>query len=89
MLQTHLGSTPQEWGMMCLSGQKIHKNMIDTYTSPSRKDDIVGLVVDLNTGQLEFTRNGLSLGIAFENVKGPISPCVSLLKGQKVTLINS
>lgn len=75
--------------MMCLSGQKIHKNMIDAYTSPSRKDDIVGLVVDLNTGRLEFTRNGLALGIAFENVKGPISPCVSLLKGQKVTLINA
>lgn len=55
--------------------------MIDTFTSPSKKDDLVGLVVDLNTGRLEFTRNGLSLGIAFENVKGPISPCISLLKG--------
>jgi hypothetical protein len=75
--------------MMCLSGQKIHKNMIDKYTSPSRKDDIIGLIADLNTGRLEFTRNGLSLGIAYENVKGPITPCVSLLKGQKVTLINS
>lgn len=88
MLTNHLGSTVGEWGMMCLSGQKIHKNMIETYTSPSKKDDIVGLVVDLNSGRLEFTRNGLSLGIAFDNVKGPISPCVSLLKGQKVTLIN-
>jgi hypothetical protein len=66
---------------MCLSGQKIHKNMIDTYTSASRKDDVIGLVVDLNTGCLEFTRNGLSLGIAYENVKGPVSPCISLLKG--------
>jgi len=55
--------------------------MIDTYTSPSGKEDVIGLVVDLNTGKLEFTRNGLSLGIAYENVKGPISPCVSLLKG--------
>ena len=63
--------------------------MIDTYTTPSRKDDVIGLVVDLTTGRLEFTRNGLSLGIAYENVTGPISPCVSLLKGQKVTLINS
>ena len=75
--------------MMCLSGQKIHKNMIDTYTTPSRRGDVIGLVVDLNTGRLEFTRNGLSLGIAYQNVKGPISPCVSLLKGQKITLINS
>ena len=74
---------------MCLSGQKIHKNMIDTYTSSSREGDLIGLIVDLNTGRLEFTRNGLSLGIAYENVKGPISPCISLLKGQKITLINS
>jgi hypothetical protein len=66
---------------MCLSGQKIHKNIIDPYTTPSRKGDIIGLVVDLNSGKLEFTRNGLSLGIAFSNLKGPLSPCVSLLKG--------
>jgi hypothetical protein len=67
--------------MMCLSGQKIHKNIIDNYTSTSRKGDLIGLIVDLNTGRLEFTRNGLSLGIAYENVQGPISPCISLLKG--------
>ena len=67
--------------MMCLSGQKIHKNMIENYTTTSRRGDVIGLIVDLNSGKLEFTRNGLSLGIAFENVKGPISPVVSLLKG--------
>ena len=88
-LSTHLGSTPKEWGIMCLSGQKIHKNMVETYTTSSRRGDIIGLIVDLNTGRLEFMRNGLSLGIAYENVKGPISPCVSLLKGQKITLLNS
>ena len=66
---------------MCLSGQKIHKNMVETYPTSSRREDIIGLIVDLNTGRLEFMRNGLSLGIAYENVKGPISPCVSLLKG--------
>ena len=55
--------------------------MVETYTSSSRRGDIIGMVVDLNSGKLEFMRNGLSLGIAYENVKGPISPCVSLLKG--------
>jgi hypothetical protein len=55
--------------------------MIESYTSGSKKGDIIGLVVDLNTGRLEFTRNGQSLGIAYENLKGPISPCISLLKG--------
>lgn len=63
--------------------------MVETYTTSSRRGDVIGLIVDLNTGRLEFMRNGLSLGIAYENVKGPISPCVSLLKGQKITLLNS
>lgn len=26
------------------------------------------------------------LGFAFTDVKGPLTPCISLLKGQKVTL---
>lgn len=55
--------------------------MIENFTTPSRKGDVIGVVVDLNSGRLEFTRNGLSLGIAFENIKGPVSPCISLLKG--------
>lgn len=80
-LQTHLGSSSKEWGMMCLSGQKMNKNQPEEYTQGSRRGDIIGVIVDLNTGRLEFTRNGLSLGIAYENVKGPISPCISLLKG--------
>ena len=63
--------------------------MIENFTTPSRKGDIIGVVVDLNSGRLEFTRNGLSIGIAFENIKGPVSPCISLLKGQKINLVNS
>jgi len=26
------------------------------------------------------------LGLAFSDVKGPLTPCISLLKGQRVTL---
>lgn len=63
--------------------------MIENFTTPSRKGDIIGVVVDLNSGRLEFTRNGISIGIAFENLKGPVSPCISLLKGQKINLVNS
>ncbi|CDW80411.1 btb poz domain-containing protein 2 [Stylonychia lemnae] len=88
-LQNHLGSTAKEWGMMCLSGQKINKNIQEDYTQGSRRGDIIGVIVDLNTGRLEFTKNGVSLGIAYENVKGPVSPCISLLKGQKITLLST
>ena len=88
-LQSHLGNSAKEWGMMCLSGQKINKGQTEEYTSGSRRGDVIGVIVDLNTGRLEFTRNGQSLGIAFENVKGPVCPCISLLKGQKINLINT
>ena len=67
--------------MMSLCGQKINKNLAEEYTQGSRRGDIIGVIVDLNTGRLEFTKNGISLGIAYENVKGPVSPCISLLKG--------
>jgi hypothetical protein len=63
--------------------------LVSDYTVGFRRGDIVGVIVDLNNGRLEFTRNGESLGIAYENVKGPVSPCISLLKGQKITLILS
>ena len=55
--------------------------MIENYTTSSRKGDVIGLKVDLNIGKLEFMRNGQSLGLAYDNIKGPISPCISLLKG--------
>jgi hypothetical protein len=41
----------------------------------------VGVIVDLNQGTLEYSKNGVSLGTAFYDVKGPLSPCISLLKG--------
>ena len=87
-LQTYLGNSAREWGMMCLSGQKISKNLVEDYASGSRRGDVIGALVDLNTGRLEFTRNGTPLGVAFENVKGPVSPCISLLKGQKISLLH-
>jgi hypothetical protein len=65
----------------------MNKNVTEEYTSGCRRGDIIGVIVDLNTGRLEFTKNGVSLGIAYENVKGPVSPCISLLKGQKITLL--
>ena len=88
-LQNHLGCNAKEWGMMCLSGQKINKNIPEEYTQGCRRGDVIGVIVDLNTGRLEFTKNGVSLGLAFENVKGPVSPCISLLKGQKISLLSN
>jgi hypothetical protein len=55
--------------------------MIDPYSSPCKKGDVIGVIVDVTSGKLEFSRNGFPIGIAFFNIKGPLSPCISLLKG--------
>jgi hypothetical protein len=85
-MQTHLGASAREWGMTCLSGQKIHRNKVEEYSGGFARADIVGVHVDLNAGTLEFSKNGKMLGLAFTDVKGPLTPCISLLKGQRVTL---
>lgn len=85
-MSTHLGQNQKEWGLTCLSGQKIHKNRVEEYTGCFARGDVVGVHVDLNQGTLEFSKNGKMLGVAYHDVKGPLSPCISLLKGQRVTL---
>jgi hypothetical protein len=85
-MQTHLGASAREWGMTCLSGQKIHKNRVEEYSGNFARGDIVGVHIDLNAQTLEFSKNGKMLGVAYNNVKGPLSPCISLLKGQRVSL---
>ncbi|KAI5710851.1 hypothetical protein M8J75_011965 [Diaphorina citri] len=50
--------------------------------------DIIGTVIDLNEGTIEFYRNGFSMGIAFEKIQtGPgmaYFPAVSLSSGESV-----
>ena len=87
-MQTHLGASGREWGMTCLSGQKIHKNRVEDYCNGFARGDIVGVIVDLNAGTIEFCKNGTPLGFAYTDVKGPLTPCISLLKGQKAILVN-
>ncbi|MFM7852746.1 MAG: SPRY domain-containing protein [Flammeovirgaceae bacterium] len=64
----------------------MHRNRVEEYSSGFSRGDIVGVHVDLSAGTLEFSKNGKMLGLAFSDVKGPLTPCISLLKGQRVTL---
>ncbi len=80
-MQTHLGASAREWGLTGLSGQKIHKNRVEEYSGNFAKGDVIGVHVDLNQGTIEFSKNGKMLGLAYTDVKGPLSPCISLLKG--------
>lgn len=46
----------------------------------------MGILVDLDNQTLEYFHNGQSLGIAFEDVKGPVIPAVSFCHHKRVTL---
>ena len=76
-----MGASAREWGLTGLSGQKINKNRVEEYSGNFAKGDVVGVHIDLNVGTLEFSKNGKMLGLAYTDVKGPLSPCISLLKG--------
>lgn len=87
-LDEHLGSGPHEWGLACYSGHKIYCNdKREEYSAGCVKGDVIQVKLDLHRKSLEYFKNGESLGIAFCNLNGPVSPAVSLLKGQRVKLI--
>ena len=48
--------------------------------------DRLGILVDLDKQTLEYFRNGQSLGVAFEDVKGPVIPAVSFCHHKRVSL---
>lgn len=87
-LSGHLGSMQKEWGMACGSGLRISNGDIrEEYATSCKKGDRITVCVDCTKKTLEFYRNGISLGIAFTNIVTPVSPAVSLLKGQRVSLV--
>ena len=87
-LSGHLGLDQNEWGLACYSGQKISdRDRREEFTSPSKRGDVITARVDLRNKTLEYFRNGESLGVAYSDVRPPVIPAVSLLKGQRVTLV--
>lgn len=87
-MHDHLGAGKQEWGLACYSGHKIScGDQREEYSSGCSKGDIIEVKLDLHHKKLEFLKNGENLGLAFNNLTGPVIPAVSLLKGQRVKLI--
>nr|CCA16459.1 conserved hypothetical protein [Albugo laibachii Nc14] len=55
------------WGVSCSTGHKVH-GIVDAFTVPMIDGDIIGVLMDTNSGQLAFYKNKRFLGIAFRNV---------------------
>lgn len=48
------------------------------YKSTYKVGDIIGVTLDLENGKLSFTKNGVDLGVAFNNLSGSFRPAISL-----------
>jgi len=74
-------------------GQKFHfeyKGQGKPYGPVYADGDTVGCGVDLKTGNVYFTRNGVHLGVAFDAfpVKKPLYPCVGMCSGSAKMTFN-
>jgi hypothetical protein len=62
------------------------------YTSAFKQNEIVTVCIDFSSGTagtLRFSKNGVDLGVAFDNVPGPVYPAVILRdKIAQITLLS-
>lgn len=74
-------------------GRRVRKWSVawHPYGQPWVSGDVIGCCINLDTGEISFLRNGVSLGIAFTEVgnsepKLPYYPAISLSQGERCDL---
>eukprot|EP00456_Euglypha_rotunda_P015188 TRINITY_DN14859_c0_g1_i13.p1 TRINITY_DN14859_c0_g1~~TRINITY_DN14859_c0_g1_i13.p1 ORF type:complete len:124 (-),score=7.83 TRINITY_DN14859_c0_g1_i13:80-451(-) len=68
------------WGYIAGTGGKCCNTPLSTNFGETwgGKGDVIGVRLDFATGHLEFLKNGVSQGVAYNNVRGPVHAAVSL-----------
>uniref|UniRef100_M4C065 B30.2/SPRY domain-containing protein n=1 Tax=Hyaloperonospora arabidopsidis (strain Emoy2) TaxID=559515 RepID=M4C065_HYAAE len=76
------------WGLACATGHKFH-TAIEYYADPCKDGDVVGVLLDMESGRLSFYVNGRNLGVAFTGVQVKrLYPVFSLtFIGQQIKLL--
>mmetsp|Transcript_46707 Transcript_46707/g.99918 ORF Transcript_46707/g.99918 Transcript_46707/m.99918 type:complete len:497 (-) Transcript_46707:303-1793(-) len=62
-----LGDTAESWGWGG-TGKKSHNNQFADYGGAFTQGDVIGCIVDIDQGSISFTKNGIFMGVAFDNV---------------------
>jgi hypothetical protein len=70
-------------------GTKFHHSKSSPYGAVFGEGDEVGVSIDLDKGDLEFYLNGISLGVAFNGVFGPLRFAITLYAPQDKVTINA
>lgn len=83
-----LGEDVNSAGLNCGRGTKcVGGTYLEPYADPCQEGDVIGVKVDYVKEEIEFFRNGASLGVAFSGVCRPAYAAVSLVGGQQVSVM--
>lgn len=67
-----VGGTQGGWGYVAATGSKYHSSSAEKYGDQFSSGDVIGIILDFDMRTIEFLRNGVSQGIAFRNLSGPV-----------------
>lgn len=59
------GSTAASWVYLASNGNKVHNGTSSAYGATLAAGDVVGVKLDVTTGTLEFLKNNVSQGVAY------------------------
>lgn len=64
-LINHPGKDINSWGYWAGNGKKYNNNIATAYAAGFAAGDVIGVVYDADSGDIEFYKNGAALGVAF------------------------
>ncbi|GAB9472899.1 unnamed protein product [Globisporangium polare] len=83
-----LGADDHSWGYIGDKALYYQRNRVKAYGESFSEGDCIGVTLDCEKGTLSFTKNGVDLGIAFDNVVGEVSPAVAFYsRHQRVSFV--
>eukprot|EP00466_Bigelowiella_natans_P019069 jgi/Bigna1/67992/fgenesh1_pg.5_\ len=87
-----LGASKGTWSYHCNSWTNLGGGRRLPYGDVYGEGDVIGIVVDTSSGEIECTKNNTSLGLAHElpaeMLQRSIYPAITLGKGDRVTIRN-
>ncbi|TMW56846.1 hypothetical protein Poli38472_006856 [Pythium oligandrum] len=87
-LDSFLGSDDQSWGFIGDKALYYQRNRLRVYGDAFGEGDCISVYLDCDLGTLSFSKNGVELGVAFENIVGEVFPAVAFYsRHQKVSII--
>ncbi|RHY32967.1 hypothetical protein DYB32_002077 [Aphanomyces invadans] len=89
-LESFLGADEHSWGFIGDGALYYQRNRVKTYGEPFGEGDVLALDLDCDLGTLSYSKNGVPLGVAFDNVVGELYPAIAFYtRHQKLCLVPS